>query len=247
MNLTEDMHAHSTFSDGLDSIDRNVEMAIRRGLKKFCQVDHVRAGSDWLPEYVSAVESARHRHGHLIEILCGVEAKLLNCRGDLDLPALPDGVDLLLAADHQFPIGSACFTPREVIEIIANGTCSVQDLLGGLIDAYEGVIATWTHRVILAHPFSILPKVGLSESQLMTDRVRKLATRAATAGAAVEVSERWKCPSARTLVHFVEEGVTCYASTDAHRARDIGSYDYVRQTLESMRTKRRSAAGSIEA
>lgn len=45
LNLDEDWHVHSTFSDGQDTVDRNVSVAERRGLRLLCLVDHVRAST----------------------------------------------------------------------------------------------------------------------------------------------------------------------------------------------------------
>jgi histidinol phosphatase-like PHP family hydrolase len=49
--LDEDYHVHSTFSDGESSIVQNVRAARERGLRTLCLVDHVRRGTEWLPEF----------------------------------------------------------------------------------------------------------------------------------------------------------------------------------------------------
>jgi histidinol phosphatase-like PHP family hydrolase len=70
--LTEDMHVHSTFSDGLHSPAENIRQAEQVGLKRLCCVDHVRRDTEWLGDFVmedKSVESSiaaanffRHRN-----------------------------------------------------------------------------------------------------------------------------------------------------------------------------------------
>jgi putative hydrolase len=99
--LDEDYHVHSTFSDGESSIVQNVRAARERGLRTLCLVDHVRRGTEWLPEFTAAVAPFRGLPGP--RVLAGVEAKILDTSGRLDLPPGLDGIDLVLIADHQFP------------------------------------------------------------------------------------------------------------------------------------------------
>ena len=61
MNARQDMHVHSTFSDGRDPIEDNVAEAEALGLTALDCVDHVRADTDWVPDYVAAVRRIRAR------------------------------------------------------------------------------------------------------------------------------------------------------------------------------------------
>ena len=103
---------HSTFSDGRDPIEGNVEEAEALGLTELTCVDHVRAGTDWVPDYVAAVRRIRATTD--VELRCGIEAKLLDTTGALDLPDAYDGVDAIYAADHQVPLADGPNHPREV-------------------------------------------------------------------------------------------------------------------------------------
>jgi len=46
----------------------------------------------------------------------------------------------------------------------------------------------------------------------------------------IEVSERWRCPSTRVVFMARRHGVAVVASTDSHRAADVGRYAYVAET-----------------
>jgi putative hydrolase len=55
----EDFHVHSTFSDGASTLADNVRVARERRLRTLCLVDHVRAGTSWLPDFARAVTPYR--------------------------------------------------------------------------------------------------------------------------------------------------------------------------------------------
>ena len=54
-----------------------------------------------------------------MQLRCGIEAKLLDTTGALDLPGGIDGVDAIYAADHQVPLADGPTHPREVRARIA--------------------------------------------------------------------------------------------------------------------------------
>ena len=79
-------------------------------------------------------------------------------------------------------------------------------------------------RPLLAHLFSLLPKIGLDEAMVPDALLTDLAKRAAHAGVIVEVNEKWSCPSARTVAAMAHAGVSLVAGSDSHHCRDIGVY-----------------------
>jgi putative hydrolase len=74
--------------------------------------------------------------------------------------------------------------------------------------------------------FSVLPKIGLDESAVPAESLERLAAAAGESGASIEIDERWRCPSARTLRAFRAAGVPILLSTDSHSPETIGRYDY---------------------
>lgn len=231
--LREDHHVHSTFSDGRSTLEENVAEAERLGLTHLGCVDHVRADTTYHPAYAEAVRALRARTAVTLSV--GIEAKMLDTDGGLDLPANGlDLIDVIQVADHQFPAPDGPRSPRAVkadLEAGARGS----DCLEALVTAMMAVMRRHDrHRLVLAHAFSILPKVGLSEDQLPDDRLAALASAAAASGTTVEISERWRCPSLRTLRAMRAAGVAIVCSTDSHAATSIGRYDYVRSTLEAL-------------
>jgi putative hydrolase len=226
MNLDEDYHVHSTFSDdGSSTLAENVSAAAGRGLRTLCLADHVRRDTAWVPEFAAAVAEYRGRPG--LRVLAGVEAKIWDGSGRLDLPGALDGIDLVLIADHQFPADNGPVHPAEVRSAIAYGGMTAAEAIERVCEATARAVlcAGQVPGVLLAHLFSLLPKIGLDEAVIPDALLADLAKRAARAGALAEVNEKWSCPSPRTVTALVRAGVTVVAGSDSHHCRDIGRYD----------------------
>ncbi|WEK62863.1 MAG: PHP domain-containing protein [Candidatus Microbacterium colombiense] len=227
--LRGDHHVHSTFSDdAVSTLAENVEAAAARGLTRLRLVDHVRRSTTWVPEYLAAVRALDVPDG--LTVLSGVEAKVLNAAGDLDIPALPGGIDRILIADHQFPGVDGPLGPTAVRERIAAGWAP-DDVLDQFVSALISSMTRYPGNQ-LAHCFSILPKIGLAERQLGSERLQAWAEAAASTNTLVEVNEKWGCPEPSTLRALRTAGAELVASTDSHVATDVGRYDRVKTLLD---------------
>jgi putative hydrolase len=224
----EDHHVHSTFSaDATSSVAENIAAARARGLRVLCLTDHVRSGTTWVPEFVAAVRTAASGpDGGGLVVRCGVEAKLLDGTGRLDLPGRLPPLDRILVADHQYPGVEGPLPPAEVRRRLAAGQLTADQVVDALVLATVGALRR-TPRPQLAHLFSLLPKVGLDEGEVGADQLRLLATTARRTGAVVEVNEKWRCPGPAAVAAFRAAGVPVVPSTDSHRAADVGVYHRV--------------------
>lgn len=228
--LRGDHHVHSTFSDdAVSTLAQNVDAAAAVGLTTLRLVDHVRQSTTWVPEYLAAVRALRVPDG--LTVLSGVEAKILDAAGTLDIPALPDGIDRILIADHQFPGTEGPLGPSAVRERMAAGWAPA-DVLDQLVDA---LIATMRRHPgnQLAHCFSILPKIGLAEHDLGPERIEAWARAAAQTDTLVEVNEKWGCPGSAALSALRRVGGEIVASTDSHDASEVGRYSRVIPLLDA--------------
>jgi putative hydrolase len=227
----QDMHVHSTFSDGTATVEENLAAARRRLLTSVTFVDHVRASTEWVGDFVGEVR--RVAAGTEIAVWCGLEAKLLDVSGTLDLPVDSVGADYVYIADHQVPLIDGPVEPSRVRAAIAAGTLAAPAVIRAIVQATENAIPR-ADQVVLAHLFSVLPKLGLEEAAVPIEAIERLARVAAAAGARVEIDERWRCPSARTLRPFLQAGVPILLSSDSHRPSTIGRYDYCLQILDEL-------------
>lgn len=228
--LRGDHHVHSTFSDdAVSTLAQNVEAAASAGLRTLRLVDHVRRSTTWVPEYLAAVRALRVPDG--LTVLTGVEAKILDVAGALDVPPLPDGIDRILIADHQFPGVDGPLGPSAVRERIAAGWAN-DDVLDQFVDALIATMRRYPGNQ-LAHCFSILPKIGLSEADVGAERTDAWARAAAETDTLVEVNEKWGCPGAEALAALRRAGATIVASTDSHDASEVGRYSRILPLLDA--------------
>lgn len=231
LDSQSDLHVHSTFSDGASTIEENLASAAGHGMHTLGMVDHVRRSTDWVPSFVDAVRALDGTAG--LQILCGVEAKILDTDGVMDMPDGMPSLDYVLIADHQLPRPDGPMNPAVARELIEQHELSADDVIDGLIEATVNSLGCYD-RVIVAHLFSILPKCGLSEADVPEALVRRLGQAARSTGATVEVNEKWSCPSRRVVDLLVAEGVPITMSTDAHHETRVGRYSYVTDTLDHL-------------
>ena len=231
--LDEDFHVHSTYSaDAVSTIGENLAAAADRELRTICLAEHVRADSSHVPEFAAAAAASPRPPG--LRVLTGAEVKILDMTGRLDVPPDLAGIDVLLIADHQFPADLGPVDPAAVRAAIAGGEVPAHDAIECLAEATANAAGTGPDAVI-AHMFSVLPKIGLSEDDVPDRQLAWLADRIAAAGPAVEINEKWRCPGPRTVRALSRAGVRLVAGSDSHNCSDVGVYHSVRQIADEAR------------
>jgi putative hydrolase len=149
----------------------------------------------------------------------------MNTAGELDLPDEIGDVDHIYAADHRVPLDDGPADPAAVRQAIADGEMDAAGVIESIVTATAAAVQR-RRDLVIAHLFSVLPKVGLDESSVPKESLQRLAAAAADGGASIEIDERWRCPSARTLRPFHAAGVPILLSTDSHSPETIGRYRY---------------------
>lgn len=237
LHLKEDFHVHSTFSDGLHSIEENVCTAIERGIRKMCCVDVVTQSVQWIPDFVETIRNLRVKYASHIELYAGVEAKFLDDIGTLDLPQNLDGINYIFAADHAFPYKGNLYMPTEVRQMLVYESVKPEALIRNLARTVTGAMWKYQHterQVVIAHLFSILPKVGIRENSVPLDYIAGIARAASYTNSMIEISERWLCPSPEITRVLLSMGVKMPISSDSHSKEHIGRYRYVVEVQEEL-------------
>lgn len=237
-----DMHVHSTFSDGAAAPHENIRRAEEIGLEALTLVDHVRASSDWIPRFVAHVGLLRHSAA--LDVRIGIEAKILTVGGLIDRPERIGGVDRVYIADHQVPGHRTPERPSDVRMQVAAGRRRAGEVIDAVVQGTANAMRAQPGAV-LAHLFSVLPKVGLYEGLVSDEQIGLLAETAAQTGATLELSERWKCPGTRVARAFLERGVPIVVSSDSHRLDSLGEFTWCRERWEELTCDRPAAVAAM--
>lgn len=231
VDLGTDWHTHTDVTDGTASPWRMVQAAAAAGLHRLHVTDHVGAGSTWVPQYVTEIERVRALSS--IEVVCGVEATVLDVKGTVDLPPDLRGVQQVVVSDHQFPTRLGPVTPAEMRRRIQGGEVHAVDAVADLVLATSR--AVFVHeRVVVGHLFSVLPKAGIDPAVVTPEMLEMLATACRSAGAVVEVNERWRTPGLDVALALCHLGVDLVPSSDAHDASALGAWDHVASVVDAI-------------
>jgi putative hydrolase len=225
LDRTTDWHTHSSLTGGADTWEDMAAAASVAGLSTLGASDHVRRETSWLPEYVARIRALDGRDN--LRVMCGVEAKILDASGRLDIPAAAPPLDYVLVADHQFPSADGPHSPDSVRARIEADPAAAGDVIDTLVVAICKAVALSPAPAVVAHLFSILPKVGIGEDAVSDEHLQALAAACVNAGAAVEINEKWRCPSVTVVRGLAALGVRIVAGSDAHRAGDVGRWVYL--------------------
>lgn len=228
IRLDEDHHVHTTFSDGRAGVFAMAEMARRRGLREIGFADHVRAETDWLAGYVREIQDTQEVMPGIL-LRAGVEAKILDTDGRLDLPDLPPGIEQVVIADHQLPGPHGPLHPRDVKRALEDGEVREDQVLKQLVESTRRAVLTCPREPIVGHLFSVLPKVGIAHGSFDPAWVDPILEACLERSARLEVDERWRSPGPAVVRRALDAGVHVVASTDSHKLGTVGRYRYVRE------------------
>jgi len=113
MILYGDYHTHTIYTHGHGTVEDNVKVAIKRGLKQIAITEHsfsqgfYGVTTEEYNELCVEIESLKKKYRGKIDILCGLESNILDLDGTIDLAENERGlVDILVVGYH------ANFKPR---------------------------------------------------------------------------------------------------------------------------------------
>ena len=103
-NSNIEMQVHTDWTDGKNSVEEMIFAASGKGLETFAFTEHARASSVYFPKFKEKVRTLSSDFPNM-RVLCGVEVKILNFSGDLDLaPEIESSAEIKLASVHSFPV-----------------------------------------------------------------------------------------------------------------------------------------------
>lgn len=145
-----DLHIHSTWTDGKESIEEIVQQAEYLTLSTIAITDHIRETSSYYDEYNKAIDTIRATTN--INILAGYETRIKNFNGELDVAEEIERIaDIRIASVHRVSFGNKLFSlnimPKEVaqeielelsLSAIKNGHFDILGHPGGMCLKYFG-------------------------------------------------------------------------------------------------------------
>lgn len=101
--LTEN-HIHTTYTDGKNTVDEYVNLAVQKGFKSLVFTEHVNRDSTWFDDYMKDIAQAKERYGKQIKIFAGIEAKAIDYKGNIDATEdMIKACDIVMGVVHRYP------------------------------------------------------------------------------------------------------------------------------------------------
>lgn len=201
-DLKSDLHIHTDWSDGRDSIQTIVETAVRRGLKIAAITDH---STNHMLAGAVLVERIRDQGVQIRRIEAALEGKLRILRG-IEADILPDGtidtpdevlaeLDLVVASLHTTINQPQEVVTARLIRAIQNPHVDIIAHPSGHLRPYPGADLDWTAVYQAAREHHVALEINSSPEHLDMDDIH-----------------------AREAVHA---GVLIAINTDSHRASQL--------------------------
>lgn len=208
-DLNVDMHMHSTYTDGEGLIETIIEVAEQRGLKRIAFTDHVRKKSSYVSGYFEHID--RVSSGTAVELVKGVEAKVDNFSGDVDVSnEVREKADIIIASVHRFPLGRNLYAANKFEKSIAQAI--EFDLALAAVDARS--------CDILGHPGGMSLRAF---QEFPFESFEELIKACSLNGIVFEISSAYHKPVATQLIPLLQKHNPLVSfSSDAHTLDRIG-------------------------
>lgn len=213
--MLSDLHNHSTFTDGINTCEELVEQAITLGVQRIGLVEHVGRKSEWVSDFIDTANRLKERYDGEIQIVTGLEAKALNCAGEIDVKDMwIDKVDYILGAIHRIPSRSNQFYSA------SDMTLNKSQVLEDWLSTIQGIIKNDMVDIV-AHPAAELIRYKIPlDNQTMT----MLGDLGEKFGKVFEVNVKHRAPVQAFLTHLIDKKIPFSIGSDSHSTVDQQIY-----------------------
>lgn len=231
MRLVGDYHTHTIYSHGKGSIEDNVKVAIKKGLKEIAICDHgpghflygvKKKNIPFMKEEILRLNDKYSEYG--INILLGVEANLIGFDGMIDMDEeLIDNTDILLLGYH-YGVIPASF--GDGIGLYIKNPLSKLSGIGKEESIELNTLAFI--KAINKYPIDFITHPG-AKAKL---NIRELSKAACKVGTSLEINAKHGELSIESIKIAMEEEVDFIVNSDAHTPEDVGN---IEKSLERIR------------
>jgi len=217
-----DYHLHTNWTDGNNTVYEMYNKSITEGLESVLFSEHARRSSvDW---FMSFANEVRLLPESSCKALVGVEAKVLDCNGNIDsVDDILDLCDLVMASVHRFP-------NEEKIEKIMGNYNIKEDVIKVEKDLSLAVLENKKVN-ILGHPF------GMSIRRFNTypseEDFKEIISQASKTGVAIEVNPYYH-KNLWDLIRWCQDyNVLISLGSNAHKVSNVGWVNRILEGVES--------------
>jgi len=205
--IKEDIHLHSNFSDGENSLEEMTKEAIKLGCAKIAFTDHVRKETNWIKEYLKEIKRLKIKYKGNIKILAGIEASVINLSGDVDSPDnLPKGINFILGSFHRLPKRERIYFEPE--EILADKKKALERWYLLMLNLLKNPLVK-----IIAHPTSLLDKYAI----VLPEKLKqKISENAKLNNKIFEINLKYNCPDKEFISILQKNKVKLVYGSDSH-------------------------------
>ncbi|NLG36971.1 MAG: PHP domain-containing protein [Clostridiales bacterium] len=229
MDWIADYHTHTWFSHGHGTIEENVQEAIRKKLKAVAITDHsfahplIGLNIDKVRRMRRTIDALNRRFQRDIAVFLGVEANIVNTRGQIDVPMkMFPFFDLLAVGLHRMVFMSPVLDGLRMS--MAN---NLQWISGARRRAAAAINTRTLSRAMERYSVDIITHPGYCFPVDLSD----LAASAASTRTLLEINNSHGTPSASALGTVLESGARFVAGSDAHRPSHVGSFDNAQRII----------------
>lgn len=210
-----DLHTHSNYSDGKNSVEEMIETAIDLGYDAIGITDHVWITSGWVNKFSQHINRLKEKYKRDINVYSGLEAKVLNLKGEIDSHHSFDQlVDFTLGSIHRIPFNGGFY-----------------NISKGILDEKEKMFENWyiafnnmlkNPRVdIVAHPLAELKRFNI---ELEYEQKIKIAKLLIESEKVIEINVRHKAPDDDLIQLLKNYKARVIFSSDSHSIEDLKRY-----------------------
>lgn len=206
-----DLHIHTTYTDGAQSVREMWDAAVASGMTTILYSEHSRATSQgWFENFSAEIRALPTSP---CQALVGTEVKIADFDGTLDLnPEIGAQCDLVMASVHRFPGEQGVITGT-------TGGFSAEQAID--IEYRLSMAALDNPRTdILGHPF------GMSIRRFKTappwTLIENLIAKCAATGKAFEINARYHTDIKRMLESCLVAGARISFGSNAHDVAEVG-------------------------
>ena len=207
-----DLHMHTNWTDGENSVSEMYKSACGKGLNVILYSEHARYNSvDWFKNFAQEVRSIQKKK---CVALVGVESKILNYKGEIDIhPNIAKECDLIMGSVHRFPGEDGINLKRQISKYKKKEAIEIEFELSIAALRYSSID-------ILGHPF------GMTYSRFKTKPPWKLMIEliktAKKYKKAFEINSKYHNQAKKMVYTCLENETLISLGSNAHSVKEVG-------------------------